>query len=154
MIIDSQRFGSFDFNENSIIHFPEGLVGFPEERNFALLRVREGSRVAWLQSATNRILAFPVISIDALEIDPSYADKATRGSADGPYAVMAVLCAPGGAPATVNLLAPIIVNVATREGQQTFIPNDRFTTTERLMLRDDRESRMQDNASANNASAL
>jgi len=134
MIIHSQRFGSFEVEDGDAIHFPEGLVGFPDERSFVLLRLREGSRVGWLQSTTNKILAFPVISVDALEIDGPYTIGMTE-SEDGPFAVMAVVCAPPDAPPTVNLLAPIVVDVTARRGAQIFIANQGFSTTDRLVFR-------------------
>jgi flagellar assembly factor FliW len=45
-------------------------------------------------------------------------------------AVMVVLCAPQAQPATVNLLAPIVVNAATRTGAQIILDGSRFTTRE------------------------
>jgi flagellar assembly factor FliW len=50
-------------------------------------------------------------------------------------AVMAVLyVAPNGGEATVNLLAPIIVNAQTRRGAQVVLEKSSFTTSEPLLL--------------------
>ena len=50
-------------------------------------------------------------------------------------AVMVVLSAPEGQPATVNLVAPIVINVATHEGAQVILRGSRFTTRE-FFIRD------------------
>ena len=49
-------------------------------------------------------------------------------------AVMVVLCALSGQPATVNLLAPIVVNATTRRGAQVILEGTRFTTREMFVL--------------------
>jgi flagellar assembly factor FliW len=46
------------------------------------------------------------------------------------FAVLAVLSAPRSQPATVNLLAPLLINSVTRRGAQVFLEGSRFTTRE------------------------
>ncbi len=52
-----------------------------------------------------------------------------QGSEDD-FAVLVVLCAPIGQPATVNLLAPIVINSETRTGGQVILDGSRFSTRE------------------------
>jgi flagellar assembly factor FliW len=47
---------------------------------------------------------------------------------------MAVLSAPRGGPATVNLMAPIVVNASTRKGAQVHLEGTRFSTRELFVL--------------------
>jgi flagellar assembly factor FliW len=47
---------------------------------------------------------------------------------------MVVLCALSGQPATVNLLAPIVVNASTRTGAQVILEGTRFSTREFFAL--------------------
>ncbi len=44
--------------------------------------------------------------------------------------MLVVLCAPIGQPATVNLLAPIVINSETRTGGQVILDGSRFSTRE------------------------
>jgi flagellar assembly factor FliW len=132
MKIQSERFGTFEVEDSDAIRFPEGVVGFPEEREFVLLRHREASPIGWLQSVSNGALAFPVVSVDALALAQPYPN--TNEPAN-PHAVMAVLSAAAGKPATVNLLAPIVVNVTTRIGTQVLLDDAKFSTTEPFALR-------------------
>ncbi len=140
MKIESERFGTLDLDENEIIRFPQGVIGFPKETQFILIRHGESPIVAWLQSATNAALAFPVVSVHGLTADypdvpiEPLAAAADLGDTMEDLAVMAVLCAVTGQPATVNLLAPVVVNVATRRGSQLILDGSRFSTRELFML--------------------
>jgi flagellar assembly factor FliW len=139
MRIQTDRFGTFEVEDKDPIHFPQGMIGFPLEKQFVLLRQRDDSAIGWLQSTTNPALAFPVVSIDALAVTyPAIAAAPTPGQKEeqaDPHAVMAVLCASAGQPPTVNLLAPIVVNVRSRKGAQILLENSTFSTSEPFVLR-------------------
>jgi len=142
MRIQSQRFGEFEIDPRDIIHFPEGLIGFVEDQKFVLVRHRQTSPIGWLQSVTRADFALPVVSVDALSLqDPAILSLARLakgdGAPDGPadYAVMAVLCAPAGQRATVNLLAPIVVDVRTHQGAQIILDSSTYSTVEPFVLR-------------------
>jgi flagellar assembly factor FliW len=142
MKIISQRFGAFAIDPRDIIHFPEGLIGFPAEQQFVLLRHREASPIGWLQSTTRPDLALPVVSVDALALDDpsSFAmarlqARAGAEEAEPEYAVMAVLCAPPGQRASVNLLAPIVVDIKLRKGAQMLLESTQYSTAEPFVLR-------------------
>jgi flagellar assembly factor FliW len=141
MRIQSQRFGEFEIDPRDVIDFPEGLIGFVADRKFVLLRHRETSPIGWLQSISRPDFAVPVVSVDALALTDTSIISAARmdgpGDADGVpnYAVMAVLCAPPGQRATVNLLAPIVVDVRSHKGAQIILDSTTYSTAEPFMLR-------------------
>jgi flagellar assembly factor FliW len=141
MRIQTDRFGTFEVDDKDPIHFPQGMIGFPSEKQFVLLRHRDDSAIGWLQSTTNPALAFPVVSIDALAVAYPAITASAPAAAEpeqeaDPHAVMAVLCASAGQPATVNLLAPIVVNVRSRKGAQILLEGTRFSTSEPFVLRE------------------
>ena len=115
MNIESQRFGTLDINEDELLSFPAGVIGFPTEQRFALVPHQGSGYIAWLQSVSTPGLAFPVVSAHAFgEMYPDVpvgaaAHEAGLEGSDEALAVMVVLCALSGQPATVNLLAPIVV---------------------------------------------
>jgi flagellar assembly factor FliW len=139
MRIQTDRFGTFEVDDKDPIHFPQGMIGFPSEKQFVLLRHRDDSAIGWLQSTSNSALAFPVVSIDALAVAyPTIAatpEGGQKAEEVDPHAVMAVLCASAGQPATVNLLAPIVVNVRSRKGAQILLEGTAFSTNEPFVLR-------------------
>ena len=136
MQINSQRFGVVDLQDDAVLSFPSGIIGFPRERAFALIPHQGSEYLAWLQSVTNPELAFPVVSAhfygdaypDVSVVDAAHANGIT-GTVEE-FAILAVLCAPIGQPATVNLMAPIVVNSATRVGGQVILEGSRFSTRE------------------------
>lgn len=140
MNIESQRFGTLDINDDELLSFPSGVIGFPTEQRFALVPHHGSGYIAWLQSVTTPGLAFPIVSAHAF--GEQYPDVPVSGAAreagvdgsDDELAVMVVLCALAGQPATVNLLAPIVVNAATRKGAQVILEGTRFSTRELFVL--------------------
>jgi flagellar assembly factor FliW len=139
MAIQSDRFGSIEIEEKDIIRFPRGLIGFADERAFVLVRTKSNA-VGWLQSASNPSLALPVVSAHVLappypDVDiENYTQAVGLGTRLDEIALIVVLNAQPGIPATVNLVAPIIVNVTTRTGAQVILDGTRFTTREMFVL--------------------
>ena len=140
MQINSQRFGIVELEDDAVLNFPTGIVGFGRERAFALIPHPGSSYLAWLQSVTTPELAFPVVSAHAFA--DKYPDVAVGAAAhaagvagnDEDFAVLVVLCAPIGQAATVNLLAPVVVNAQTRTGAQVILEGTRFSTREVFVL--------------------
>lgn len=136
MIVNTRRFGEIELEPREVLHFPVGIAGFPDERAFILVRTKETGPIAWLQSARTPSLALPLVSAHAF--GSSYpdvpfmpvAERAGLGSNSDNMAVMVVLSAPQGQPATVNLLAPIVVNTESRLGGQLFLEGTSFGTRE------------------------
>jgi flagellar assembly factor FliW len=140
MNIESQRFGTLEINDEELLTFPAGVIGFPSEQRFALVPHHGSGYIAWLQSASTPGLAFPVVSAHAF--GDKYPDVSVVGAAaeagiegaEENLAVMVVLCALSGQPATVNLLAPIVVNATTRKGAQVILEGTRFSTRELFVV--------------------
>ena len=139
MRIETHRFGTVDVDPADVVRIPAGLVGLPaEETSFVLLRRHATSAVGWLQSTTTPGLALPVAAVEALAFaypEPTMLEIRGAGLQPGLLAVMAVVCANGFAPATVNLVAPIVVNVESREGAQIVRDLRGWSTRQPFVLR-------------------
>ena len=136
MHINSQRFGVVELNDDAVLNFPSGIIGFPREQAFVLIPHQGSPYLAWLQSVAKPELAFPLVSAHYfgdtypdIPVSPAAHAAGVLG-ADSDFAIMVVLCAPIGQPATVNLLAPIVVNSQTRTGAQVILDGSRFSTRE------------------------
>jgi flagellar assembly factor FliW len=140
MMVNTRRFGEIEIEPREVLHFPVGIAGFPDERAFILVRTKETGTIAWLQSVRTPSLALPLVSAHAF--GSSYpdvpfqpiAERAGIGSDVDDMAMMVVLSAPQGQPATVNLLAPIVVNTETRVGGQLFLEGTSFGTREFFVI--------------------
>ena len=122
--IELPRFGAFTYREAEVLTFPWGLPGFGSLRRFVALSLEGQERYVWLQSLDDVSVALPVA--DPWQIFPDYAPKLPGyavSSLDIQHpedfvTLCVVLVAQQGAEMTMNLLAPIVVNVRSRIGRQ------------------------------------
>lgn len=117
------RFGALDIDDAKAIHFPSGMIGFPEEKLFALINGRDGSAISYLQSLRTPALAFPII--DGSTFGPAYPAPdvhelaASAGLATDELAVAVVVAARASSPRLIaNALAPVIIDARGRRGVQ------------------------------------
>jgi flagellar assembly factor FliW len=129
----TSRFGEIEVDDAKILHFPEGIIGFPDFKRVALLDHQPGSPFRWLQGVDQPALAFVVI--DPLALVPDYPLDALRemiAREDGrpkDIAVAAITTVPEPpAPITVNLAAPIVIDSDSRSGAQVILSDPRFKT--------------------------
>lgn len=145
MLVNSDRFGSIEVDAEDAICFPQGVIGFPHDDTFVLLRPREDARIAWLQSTRTPALALPVVSLHMTAIDApldaiaAAIDELQIAQETDECAVLLVVTATPGSRPTVNLLAPIIVNASTRTGVQTLLEVDPRALETPLCLRPEGE---------------
>ncbi len=108
----TSRFGSVELEANSVLTFPEGLIGLPGSR-YALLCTDQRSPFYWLQSLEDARLALPVTNPHrffadfVVELDDEEAQRLGLGG-EAPVDVLATVTATAQS-ATVNLKAPILV---------------------------------------------
>ena len=60
MIIDTSRFGGIEVDDQRFLNFPKGLLGFPDDREYALIQTGENSAFYWMQAVHRPELAFVV----------------------------------------------------------------------------------------------
>ena len=134
MHIDTTRFGVVDVSPDAVITTPQGLVGFPSARCFALIEHEPGHPFQWLQSLDDPSLAFLVI--DPYRFFPDYEvemseDKAeTLGIRDSgeTQVLTTVTIRRSSGEVTTNLLGPLVVGLSTRRAVQVVLDGDRYTT--------------------------
>ena len=116
--IESSRFGRVEIDPETVVEFPDGLIGLGGSR-YALLASEPDSPFLWLHSIEDPSLALPVT--DPLRFFDSFAvqladEDAERLELDDVTAVavyVTVRAAPKPEDFTANLKAPILV----RSGQ-------------------------------------
>jgi flagellar assembly factor FliW len=123
-IVHSELLGDLRVRESDIFQFPNGLLGFPECRRFALLR-GSSEGLFWLQSLEHGALVF--LLVDPFAVVPHYAidiapsQLGELGIAEpSDVGTLAVVTLP---PTnlewpTVNLQGPLALNFKTRLGKQ------------------------------------
>lgn len=127
MQINTRIFGEITVDQNRVITFVNGLVGFPDLKDFLLIHDLEkglGAGIQWLQSVQEPAFAIPVI--DPLSVMESYNPQvedellATVGDfTEDELLVLVTISVPSDITGmTVNLKGPIVVNTVTRKACQ------------------------------------
>jgi flagellar assembly factor FliW len=136
MQLEGTRFGDIDLDDAKTIVFPRGLIGFPEARRYVLLE-RPGQPVAWLQSLDVPGLAFPVIDGSAVAgtyPDPPAAKLARdAGLATAEPVVLIVVAVRKGRELVANLLAPLVIDLASRSGAQIVLDPKKYSAAVTLV---------------------
>ena len=73
MKIHTIRFGTIDIDENKIVIVPEGIIGFPDIKRYAILDMGEDIHFKLFQAVDEYTLGFVII--DPLLFKPDYKVK-------------------------------------------------------------------------------
>ena len=128
MRITTTRFGGIEVAPGDVIRFPSGLPGLEGCREWALLADASNDAVGWLQSTTRGDVALAVVS--PRRFVPDYRVRIPRSEltplalADVRDAQVVVVVGRTGTTLTLNLKAPIVINVETRMGRQVVASGD------------------------------
>ena len=148
MIIETSRFGGIEVDDQRFLNFPRGLLGFPDDREYALIQTGENSAFYWMQAVHRPELAFVVC--DPRLFAPDYRvaikteDLGLIGLADTTGSQVFVIVNKIEDVLTGNLQGPLLINVATRVGKQLVLSEKRYSTRHPLVrLADHREIRSQ-----------
>lgn len=140
--IQTSRFGIVQVESDKILHFPDGLLGLPEHKDYCLLPHQPGSPFFWLQSITVPYLSFVVI--DPLLGEPAYfenlpeADRQLfEGVDQGDVIVLALVTIKPekDPPLTMNLVGPIVIDQVTRTAHQVVLSSTRYSCRHPLILK-------------------
>lgn len=123
MQIDSTRFGRLDVRDDTVITFPDGLIGLPGQR-YALVAQSERTPFYWLHSADHADVAVPVtmpwLFFSDYEVRVPDEDAAQLLLTDPGSAE--IFCVVRAAESledfTINLAGPVLVNGDARLGRQ------------------------------------
>jgi flagellar assembly factor FliW len=129
--IQTKCFGELEYSPDSLFEFPNGIPGFENERAFVFLERADAHPLLFMQSLSTPevcLILLPVLSADRrYKLQLSDEDLSALGLPPGrpPRIGSDVLCAVPVCAAdsqrpqsTVNLLAPILVNLKQRIGIQ------------------------------------
>lgn len=122
MRISTSRFGRIDVDAGDIIRFPSGLPGLEDCREWALLADSTNDALGWLQCVTRGDVAVAVVS--PRRFVPDYQVRIPRSEltplaiTDIRQAQVVVVVGTTGTDLTLNLKAPIVINLEARTGRQ------------------------------------
>lgn len=134
MLIKTKVFGEIMIDDEKIIHFPKGIIGFPDLTEFTLVHDEEKSTdsIHWLQSIQEPAFAMPVM--DPLIVRPDYNPEAEDELLDilgeivpEELLVLVTVTVPKDlTQMSVNLKGPIVINAAEKKALQIIVEGDEY----------------------------
>ncbi len=132
MKIATTRFGEIEVNDDKILHFPEGIIGFHSLKRFVLIG-KESQLVMWLQAVDNPKIAF--IVVNPFLFEPDYNPKLTHEDMQflkvdnsNDLHILSIIVVPEDPQKmTANLLGPIVINTKEKIGKQVILLDGNYS---------------------------
>ncbi len=131
MVVETRVFGTIEIDDEKIITFGGGIVGFPDLKKFTLLYDAEKTGgIKWLQSLDEPAFAMPVM--DPLFVKDNYNPEvedellSPLGELvpDDTLVLVTVTVPKDLKMMSVNLQAPIVVNAENKQACQLVVDNE------------------------------
>ena len=134
MQINTKLFGEITIDDDKIIDFPNGIVGFPDLVQFTLIHDEEKGKdsIHWLQSLQEPAFAMPVMDplLVCPEYNPEVDDDILKNIGElipDETLILVTVTVPKELQAmSVNLRAPIVINAAEKKATQVIVDGDEY----------------------------
>ncbi len=139
MRIDSAVFNELEVNDSDIIWFEDGLYGFPDIKQYALIHNPDQENpFKWLHAVGER-LCFVVI--DPRHVIPDYDfelidDNIKRlgASMSTPFMLLSIVVIPDKMEEmTANLKSPIVINLENQKAMQLVLDEEKYEIRHRII---------------------
>ncbi len=133
---DLPRFGTCSYKESDVLDFPWGLPGFPSLRQWLPLTVESHPTYVWLQSLDDLAVAIPTCDPWMIfeQYDPkmpAYAFQSLEIREASDFATLCVVVVtPNAEEMTMNLLAPILINLRSHKARQIMLDGSVYSSRE------------------------
>ncbi len=128
MIVESTRFGTLGIRDEEVLLFEQGLIGMESCRRWVLLADANNSALAWMQSIDRADIALAVVSprryVSDYQVRVNSRDLLPLALDSLKDAQVLVVLNKHGQELTLNLKAPLVVNLENRRGRQLIAKND------------------------------
>ncbi len=127
------RFGEIEYNPENLLHFPAGLIGLPDLRDFVVIPTKKEGPLFWIQCVNEPEYAFVLTDPTNFFLDYRVApDNSERESLqiseeDECY-VLTVVTIPPDQKITINLSAPILYAPKTNRAIQIILDEPTYRT--------------------------
>lgn len=134
MKLNTRLFGEIEINEEKIITFEMGIIGFDNLKKFTLIHEaqKETKAILWMQCIDNPEMALPVLNplIVKEDYNPIVEDEIIKSLGDiveDQIFVLVTVAVPSDIKKmSVNLKGPIIINPFSLKACQVIVENDDY----------------------------
>jgi len=128
MEILTSRFGPIEMEADDVIHFPTGLLGLADCRDWVLLADARNDALAWLQNVQRPDVALAVVSprrfITGYQMRVARRELVSLELSDVSRAEVLAILGKTTRAITLNLKAPVVINLDRRLGRQVIANGD------------------------------
>ena len=131
MLVKTRFFGEVDIEDEKILTFDNGIMGFEDMKRWTLIYdIEKGSEgpISWFQSLDMAELALPVINPYTVTAvyEPVVEDELLKPL--GEFVTFLTITIPSEDPSktTANFRAPILINPVNRKGIQVIVNNEDY----------------------------
>lgn len=132
MFIETTRFGNLEVEEEDIIKFNDGLLGFENLKRYVLIKHDKAEIYKWLQSVDDSDVAFvvmePFVFLPDYQFDLNEDDAQDLGLEKPENAtILTILVVPDNPKKiSANIKAPLVINHFNGKGKQIVINNEAY----------------------------
>ena len=137
--LETPLFGRLEIREEEMIHFPAGIPGFEDARQFVVIKPDADIPFSYMQCVDIPNLSFivtnPFLFYRDYEFElPEAVQQELQVADEKELVVWSIVTIKDRLrDATLNLLAPVIINARKRIGKQVVLHNAPYTTKHRLI---------------------
>ncbi len=146
MKVNTTRFGLIEVDEERIMVFPEGLLGFPDYTRYALVQTNNEGTFFWMQSVERPDLAFvvcdPLLFIPDYQVPtkPENLEELSIKNMDDVQVLIIANKVDG--VVTGNLQGPLVINAANLTGKQLVLSEKKYSTRHPLVRLDNQPAQV------------
>ena len=128
MEIQTTRFGKVAIEAEDILHFPIGILGLENCRDWVLLADAQNDALGWLQCTSKPDVALAVVSprrfVAGYQVRVPRSELTPLALVDVKSAKVLVIVGKNDRSITLNLKAPLVINLDGRVGRQVVTSGD------------------------------
>lgn len=122
MRVNTTRFGRLEIDADDVLLFPNGILGLEDCRHWVLLADEENDALGWLQSISRSEVALAVVSprrfVPDYQLRTARSELAPLELENLREAQVLLVVGKNDYGVTLNLKAPLVVNIDRRLGRQ------------------------------------
>jgi flagellar assembly factor FliW len=131
MELTTSQYGKIEIEENNILEFKEGLIGFEEYQKFIIVSDKDLEPFLWLVSIDEPYLEFPIVN--PFLFFPDYDSEITIESENETlFAIVSLKKEIENI--TINLKGPLLINIKEKTGKQIIINSEKYTPSYPLII--------------------
>ncbi|MDP5275885.1 flagellar assembly protein FliW [Chengkuizengella axinellae] len=139
MKIKTKHFGEIDIDESKIIKLTQGLLGFDDVKEYALIQLDQEIPLTYMQSIEDQNINF--IILNPFQFFKDYNVELSQDVQDeleikepSEVAIWSLATIQENLEdATCNLIAPLVFNIRTKLGKQIVLHNTDYTTKHKFV---------------------